>query len=1617
MTAALFLNVFLMPGLGFKKEVHAEEGNEIYGNIALGKEVTSNINSPDVPKVVDGFFNGAVGEQNSRLYVSGKQAQGSFIEISLQEEYSLIGSGVFSGFDAAGKVDDVAQNYIFQYWDGVQWQDIPGSQVVDNQQQANTTYFEKPVQTNKVKFLYTGMESFRIKEIVLYNENSDNNIAYGKKVIASSYHDGGSSGLDTRKYPCFIVDGDRVAEDVFWQPHINNDDEEHWIEVDFGKEFKIDRAHLYTGNEDGSKVLGSGKLQYNAQGEWIDVPDFLLIENKENFLEVHFKELISTDKVRLVCTEKGRDFIVRELQVFQVAEDNNQDPEEPESPKVDDTEGEDKPAQEQEKKPKKVYADYHGPRYTRDIQGSTGLWSYTGNASKSKTTDTFVNYNGDLIGKDGRNQIAATAYPIVGMQSQNDPDYIEYQILLAKTAHIDGFFVEWGFQEHSSNQQLQAMQKIAEKYDFKIGVNWCDAWLFYDWITKYRPEVVTREDKLHAFEGEVQYLIDQVFNTTTGPTYDGHPIIYLFGGGPTPQEFEPIKDSSYLIPEGLKEPWFFRRAPIGGSQSTTGEVNYKYENTDWHKVKLEKPLVEGPFGWMPPRVRDASTEQYSKWDKYATSEDVVSYLDTLTKAINNESAQIKLRNSVVVPGMDNRGCAGWGTNFTFIPRENGKTYEDMWNFNVEHQEDIDVVYIASWNDYTEGHQIEPTMEDGYREIATTQKYAAQFKEEVPNEEETLQLPEELFHLRKKYNFLKKVGIQEDTLIPIQEKLNEIGQNISTQNFDIAKQGLQEIQEELTSLRSHIQKTSITFNLQTEGVKVQTSSNENVALNKPITANSNNENAFYLVDGVDTDTSIWQGIGEDEYRIEIDLEDMYNLVRAEVISGTADETGMLTNFTLQYLDQGEWKDIPGGLIEENPTQNLDIKFSNSVTTQKVRVLCQDKGEGIVIREIKLFSNQFPQIDLKSPKKDETLLPDTPLKMIAHAFDRDGNIEKVEFYINERLVEEPVMYDSETEEYSVVIQGFDLGEHRIIAKAYDNQGAFTKSQEIQIRADLPLVNIAYKKPIVASSEMGDSPAIYAVDGEICDDLRWRTNVKDAEHWLEIDLMQVEEICGVEFITGYSNGGWAVKNMKLQAWDGEQWVDIPGLSVQENKKTQVNLLTEQPVQTNKVRFYSNDGTRGLRVREIKVLAYNKKPMVELVKPIEKSELGLGESLTIQVKAMDTDGEITKIELYQGEKLLDKEAIFDEALDQYTFTIEGVLQGSYQYTVKAYDNAGLWSKSSTLVVTVKGEEDSNTSDSNEDENEGTEKNQDENSTSSTVDQKEKIWIDNPNMVIKKVPQEAQKEYLKNTGKGTKEKVQRIPLDPLVDLQWKENKIKEPTLITLPIDQKKKDIDKEKVGIFYYKKDEDKWIYVGGILNEQKDSIIFTAVEPGIYAMMENQVYFEDLQQHWAQREIEVMASKEMVLGRDDSFLYPDQEITRAEFFALLARLVNIEPLRYTGEFQDIRGDEWYADVIQALVEEGVLLGNGQKEMKPNDRITREEMAVFITRMYQREKEISHIPSSLEIAEDSDQISDWAKEAVSFVSKQGFMTGFPSGHFEPKGHGTRAQAIVTMKRIYDRIH
>ena len=172
----------------------------------------------------------------------------------------------------------------------------------------------------------------------------------------------------------------------------------------------------------------------------------------------------------------------------------------------------------------------------------------------------------------------------------------------------------------------------------------------------------------------------------------------------------------------------------------------------------------------------------------------------------------------------------------------------------------------------------------------------------------------------------------------------------------------------------------------------------------------------------------------------------------------------------------------------------------------------------------------------------------------------------------------------------------------------------------------------------------------------------------------------------------------------------------------------------------------------------------------------------------------------------------------------------------------------------------------------------------------------------------------------------------------------------------------------------------------------------------------FIDISGHWAEKDITELSEKKIIKGRTEELFAPEDQITRAEFAALICRAIGLSEQGYTGGFSDVSGEEWYAGEIAAIVQSGIMSG-ADGLFRPNDVITREEMAKVMVEAYQIYTENS-INAIAVLFDDSSDISGWAAEYVNQAVSAGLMNGTGEKQFSPKSNATRAQAAAVIARL-----
>lgn len=154
---------------------------------------------------------------------------------------------------------------------------------------------------------------------------------------------------------------------------------------------------------------------------------------------------------------------------------------------------------------------------------------------------------------------------------------------------------------------------------------------------------------------------------------------------------------------------------------------------------------------------------------------------------------------------------------------------------------------------------------------------------------------------------------------------------------------------------------------------------------------------------------------------------------------------------------------------------------------------------------------------------------------------------------------------------------------------------------------------------------------------------------------------------------------------------------------------------------------------------------------------------------------------------------------------------------------------------------------------------------------------------------------------------------------------------------------------------------------------------------------------------------TKPYASGYDDGSFLPNNNITRGELAAMIARLSYGDDLPdgiYQASFPDVDSDAWFNKYIGYLEDKDVLSGYEDGTFRPMDTITRGEISAVIARA-QRYDLISYNGIFTDVTEN-----DWAKDYIETLADKNIVSGYEDGTFGPYSPLTRAEAVAIINRV-----
>jgi hypothetical protein len=182
----------------------------------------------------------------------------------------------------------------------------------------------------------------------------------------------------------------------------------------------------------------------------------------------------------------------------------------------------------------------------------------------------------------------------------------------------------------------------------------------------------------------------------------------------------------------------------------------------------------------------------------------------------------------------------------------------------------------------------------------------------------------------------------------------------------------------------------------------------------------------------------------------------------------------------------------------------------------------------------------------------------------------------------------------------------------------------------------------------------------------------------------------------------------------------------------------------------------------------------------------------------------------------------------------------------------------------------------------------------------------------------------------------------------------------------------------------------------------------------MPQQVEIPDIKGHWAEKQLQYFVERGIFQVKDGK-LAPDAAVTRGEMIKYL--IMSISGPRIMQEkttFNDVpKNDPNFEFIEEAAARKWI--DRNTKNFRPNDVITREEMADIVTAILGYAK-LSEAPDTfINHFKDVTDSSGKFTGDIAIVGALGIMTG-AEGYFQPKSQVTKAQAAMVMTRVLDQM-
>lgn len=216
-------------------------------------------------------------------------------------------------------------------------------------------------------------------------------------------------------------------------------------------------------------------------------------------------------------------------------------------------------------------------------------------------------------------------------------------------------------------------------------------------------------------------------------------------------------------------------------------------------------------------------------------------------------------------------------------------------------------------------------------------------------------------------------------------------------------------------------------------------------------------------------------------------------------------------------------------------------------------------------------------------------------------------------------------------------------------------------------------------------------------------------------------------------------------------------------------------------------------------------------------------------------------------------------------------------------------------------------------------------------------------------------------------------------------------------------------------------WRLVNGMTALYDMSDIFRGANPNRHPQVQAATIthpnrtFTDIATHPSRIAIETLATRGIILGREDNTFAPNDTMSRAEFATIITRALGLPVQSQHSHFQDVADHTWYTHFVQTAFHYEIVNGTSPTTFYPHGTITRQEAAAMVTRAARlaglnTRTGDANVHFMLSQFHDGQQIATWARAEMTFLYQADILDA--SNNIRPLQAITRAEIALMLYRM-----